>query len=131
MPGDRRGFTLIELLLVLVVIGILATIAMPKYTAIRERSYKASIESDLKVLAIMQELYHKSYLNYSSTVTALPDMETTPDVAISITVSSPFGWAATASHAAVPGKQCGIFTGNTTPADAPPATTEGVITCDP
>ncbi|MGI9627817.1 MAG: prepilin-type N-terminal cleavage/methylation domain-containing protein, partial [Longimicrobiales bacterium] len=43
---DRRGFTLIELLIVVVIIGILAAIAIPKFSSTREKSFKAAMMSD-------------------------------------------------------------------------------------
>ena len=59
---DSRGFTLIELLIVVVVIGILATIAIPKFSAMRQKSYIASVTSDLKNLASQQEIYLSNQL---------------------------------------------------------------------
>ena len=57
MRTTKRAFTLIELLIVVVVIGILATIAIPKFSAMRQKSYIASVTSDLKNLASQQEIY--------------------------------------------------------------------------
>ncbi len=53
---DTKGFTLIELLIVVVIIGILAAIAIPRFSATRERAYFAAMKSDLKNLASQQVL---------------------------------------------------------------------------
>jgi prepilin-type N-terminal cleavage/methylation domain-containing protein len=51
MSMMNRGFTLIELLIVVVIIGILATIAIPKFSSTREKSYMSAVRSDLRNLA--------------------------------------------------------------------------------
>ena len=54
---NRKGFTLIELLIVVVIIGILAAIAIPKFASTKEKAYLASMKSDLRNGATAQEGY--------------------------------------------------------------------------
>ncbi len=53
----RKGFTLIELLIVVVIIGILAAIAIPKFANTKEKAYVAAMKSDLRNLATYEESY--------------------------------------------------------------------------
>ena len=65
MKDQRYGFTLIELLIVVVVIGVLATIAIPKFSSMRTKSYIAAVTSDLKNTASQQEIYLSNEYTYS------------------------------------------------------------------
>ncbi len=63
---DQGGFTLIELMIVIAIIGILAAIAIPQFSAYRTRSYNAAAEADLRNAATAQEAYYvdtQTYIN--------------------------------------------------------------------
>src|SRR5512139_1528589 len=62
----RKGFTLIELLIVVVIIGILAAIAIPKFANTKEKAYLASMKSDLRNMATVQEAYFSDFQVYQS-----------------------------------------------------------------
>ena len=61
MRNSKSGFTLIELLIVVVIIGILATIAIPKFASSKDKSRLASVRSDLRNLMTSQEAYFFDY----------------------------------------------------------------------
>ena len=57
MVALRKGFTLIEVLIVVVVIGGLAAIAIPRYAGSKEKAYVAAMRADLHTLAIYEEQF--------------------------------------------------------------------------
>jgi type IV pilus assembly protein PilA len=69
--NDPKGFTLIELMIVIAIIGILAAIAIPQFSAYRIRSCNSAAQSDLRNLAVAQEGYFVNENTYSSDVTTL------------------------------------------------------------
>jgi type IV pilus assembly protein PilA len=146
MRSVRKGFTLIELLIVVVIIGILAAIAIPKFSNTKEKAYLASMKSDLRNLATAQEAYASDHdgayisgtaLNQNGTVTPLMDGTTavfTPSAGVQVvataqaaTATDPAGWSGIATHLATQ-KTCAMYIGVTTP--VAPATTEGEPRCD-
>ena len=68
---DERGFTLIELMLVMAIIGILVAIAIPQFSAYRERGFNAAAKSDLRHTATAQEAYFLDYTVYCDDLAAL------------------------------------------------------------
>jgi len=125
MTRHRTGFTLIEMLVVVVVIGILAAIAIPKFSNAKARTRAAAIRSDLRNLATAQEEYLSEHGVYSADPLALP-YHNSEGVVVAITVTVG-GWSATTSHAMGDPGMCALYYG-TAPA-LPPATKEGVIGC--
>jgi type IV pilus assembly protein PilA len=126
MPRPRTAFTLIELLIVVVIIGILAAIAIPKFNSTKGKANAAALRSDLRNLALAQEGYFFLNQAYSADTAAL-NFRTSPGVNMTIgTVTG--GWVATATHPLSYPLKCEIYYGNSS---AAPSSTmnEGVPSC--
>ena len=131
MNRHRNGFTLIELLIVVVIIGILAAIAIPKFSATREKAFISTMKSDLKNLASQQEIYYSNPANNYNYGSDLDDLEFAPSQGVTATLGTVTntGWQATAEHAALDAATqfCAVYVGEA--AAVAPATTPGVVTC--
>ena len=102
MRRTRHGFTFIELLTVMVVMGVLAGIGVPRIRNMKERSYQAALRSDLGTLRTAEEAYYAENLRYTTDLTAL-DFRPSSDVQIILASTDPLkGWSALARHAWLP-----------------------------
>jgi type IV pilus assembly protein PilA len=124
---NRKGFTLIELLIVVVIIGILAAIAIPKFANTKQKAYIASMKTDLRNLVTAEEAYFADSVKYTNdlgTNYAVTTGNSTP----TITVTGD-GWNATITNVNLtsPAHTCAIFIGSTSTA---PATKEGEPKCN-
>src|SRR5215208_3426585 len=98
MKNGRQGFTLIELLIVVVIIGVLASIAIPKFSNTKGKATVASMKSDLRNLAGVQEAWwvdNRTYYAGLVPAAALP-FRPSKGVVITIISSTTAGWSATA-----------------------------------
>ncbi len=123
----RRGFTLIELLIVVVVIGILAAIAIPKFNTTKGKSYASSMKSDLRNLASQQEDYFYFNETYAGSMADV-SFEGSPGVVLTISEASVGGWSAVATHPAAAPMTCAVYFGTAAP--LLPAVVEGVVNCE-
>ncbi len=123
---SRNGFTLIELLIVVVIIGILASIAILQFKDTKGKSYAAGLKSDLKNLTSLQESYFYANNAYAPTPSTL-NFSSTGGVQLTITEASPTGWSAVATHPAAWPLTCAVYYGQASPVT--PAISEGTINC--
>ncbi len=94
---NRKGFTLIELLIVVVIIGILAAIAIPKFANTKEKAYIASMKSDLRNMVNAQEAYFADFTTYT-TALATTQYNASPGVTAGVVGADGQGWNASATH---------------------------------
>ncbi len=110
---NNKGFTLIELLIVVVIIGILAAIAIPKFANTKDKAYVAAMKSDLRNLATYEEQYaadnNGAYFSGNGTAQGFtPSQNVT--VTATVVAGPPQTWTATATHSQS-AKTCNNSTG--------------------
>jgi len=126
MPRHEHGFTLIKLLIVIVIIGLLAAIAIPKFGSTKEKAYLAQMKTDLRNLATIEEAYLYDNNAYTTSFPATIFSLSAGVQGLTITLDGA-GWQATVGHTMSP-KTCAIYN-NATP--IAPATDDGVAKCTP
>jgi len=122
--NNSRGFTLIELILIVVIIGILASIAIPKFGNTKEKAYVAGMKADLRNLVTAQEAYFAEHVVFASTTSDL-NYNVSVGNAVFVVSSSGKGWSGTATNSGT-AHTCSIYIGNATP---PMAGYEGQPVC--
>ena len=121
-----RGFTLIELMIVIVIIGILATMAILNYTSSKQKSYEAQMKSDLRNLATAEEAFFYDSSTYTTSFPLMNNFMPSAGGTIVVNEATRVGWSATASSTGT-GRKCYLFMGTATPVG--PTTKEGVAAC--
>jgi type IV pilus assembly protein PilA len=112
LRSARKGFTLIELLIVVVIIGILAAIAIPKFANTKEKAYIASMKSDLRNLVTAQEAYFSDNTTYANLTSLGTNYKASTGVVVNIDETKGTGWHASATHNALPAsRSCAIYIG--------------------
>jgi type IV pilus assembly protein PilA len=133
--SNRKGFTLIELLIVIVIIGILAAIAIPKFANTKQKAVRSSMISDLKNLAGAQEAFYSDSTRYAGSYSSTRgsnsvNFSPSQNNVLSITTGGTGSyWSATVTNTGYNSGSsvCGIFVGTT--ATVSGATAEGVPGC--
>jgi type IV pilus assembly protein PilA len=128
---NKQGFTLIELLIVVVIIGILAAIAIPKFANTKEKAVVASMKSDLRNLAGTQEAYwNQNQTYYAGVIPNLAVLAFQPSTGVTVTIvnSSAAGWSAQATAVPLTTTTCVIYYGTVPP--IPPAQADAAVACN-
>ena len=112
MISNKKGFTLIELLIVVVIIGILAAIAIPKFANTKEKAFVASMKSDLRNLITAQEAYFSDNTNnYAPAISNLgTNYASSPGITVVLSNVTTTGWGASATSTGT-SKTCTITLG--------------------
>ena len=69
----KKGFTLIELLIVVIIIGVLATIAIPQFTKATERSKAAEAYMTIGNIRTQEAIYYAENSEYTDDLALLDD----------------------------------------------------------
>lgn len=125
----RKGFTLIELLIVVVIIGILAAVAIPKFASTKDKAKLSSVKTDVRNLMSVMEGLASDNGAYSDP--AATDYNLSPNNTVAVTLDgtsgSATGYTIVVTNASISSgtNSCQVKVGTA----ATVATDDGKITC--
>ena len=127
MHKETRGFTLIELLIVVVIIGILAAIAIPKFAATKDKAKLASVKTDVRNSETAEESYFADFATFGSfsQLQAASNFSLSSGNTMTITAATN-GYTVSANN---PSISFGITSCQVTVAGNSSSTVDGIITC--
>ena len=106
-----KGFTLVELLIVIVILGILATVTVFAVTGITNRGKTSACQSDVKVLQTAEEAFAANTGAYTSSQPALVSAGLIHTVSANWTITVSTAGLGSYSLAGVAGTDCAGMTG--------------------
>ena len=78
MSKQQKGFTLIEIMVVVVIIGLLATLVLPRVMGRQEQAFIAKAQSDIQALSSALKFYKLDNFHYPSTDQGLQALVSKP-----------------------------------------------------
>jgi len=126
----KKGFTLIELLIVVVIIGILAAIAIPKFSNTKDKAKLASVKTDIRNYMTAEEAYfsdNASYGAYGDLTSGNYEFQLTTGNEQTATTGDADGYMLTIVNNSI---SKGIYGCTITTGPTAAANMDGVIDCD-
>ena len=114
MYSARKGFTLVELLFVIVIIGVLAAIAIPRFGRAKSQAYITAMKSDLRNMVAGEATYFSDSARYTASLAAIGFKQSTGVNTPTIVIGTGY-WTATVTHSQLAGHTCGIGINTTNP----------------
>ncbi len=71
MKNDSKGFTLLELAIVVIVVGVLATLAIPRFMSTSIKAKQAEAQGILKQIYTLENGYFQEHSQYCNDLTLL------------------------------------------------------------